>query len=92
MSRFEGANPFGRHSAAPFLVSPRSESIERVYVSIVALAGGSLDAEAVLSEVTAEIDGREVTISCQDGECFYVQLVAPEPVERQLGGRRSLER
>lgn len=86
--RFEGANPFNRHSAAPFLVSRAGESIERVYVSLVVLTADAFDPDAALEEIAANVDGREVTIACRDGERFYVHLVAPEPVERELGELR----
>ena len=87
-SRLEGANPFGRYSAAPFLLSESPGGVERVYVSLVVLTADAFDADAALGVVAADVDGREVTISCQDGERFYVQLVAAEPVERQLGEAR----
>jgi hypothetical protein len=84
-SRLQGANPFGRHSTAPFLVGRAAGQIERVYVSLCVLTADGFDADAALGDLAVHVDRREVTITCRDGECFYVQLVAPEMVERELG-------
>ena len=84
----EGANPFGPHSAAPYLTA-RKKPIEAVYVSLVLLAGGPVDPVRTLGAIGAlEVEGRLVSIECRDGERFFVQLVAPEAVDRPFGSSR----
>jgi hypothetical protein len=85
-SRLQSANPFGRHSVAPFLIGLPDGHLERVFVSLVVLTAEPFDGEAALDEIRAEVRGREVRIECEDGESFYVQLVAPEPVLTELSG------
>ncbi len=85
VTRFEGANAFGRYSASPFLESADAIEGEAVYVSLVVLTRGALDPEAARAEISVDVDGRTVEITCDDGEQFLVQLVAPEQVDRDLG-------
>jgi hypothetical protein len=85
-TRRTGANAFGRYSAAPYLVSREEIPAEGVCASLVVLAEDDFDpheARAAIEEF--EVRGREVGIGCIDGERFFVQLVAPEPVEATLG-------
>ena len=62
------------------------DQTERVYLSLIVLTAEPFDPETALDHVAAEVDGREVVLTCRDGECCYVQLVAPETVDRRLGG------
>ena len=81
-----GTNPFGPHSATPYLTARRPASPETVYVSLVVLSGSRIDANEILAEIrTVQVSGRRVLITCRDGELFFVQLVAPEPVDFYLG-------
>jgi hypothetical protein len=81
-----GTNPFGLHSATPYLTARRSASAEAVYVSMVVLAGTPIDPNQILEGILAvEVSGRQVAIACRDGELFFVQLVASEWVDRWLG-------
>lgn len=85
----EGTNAFGLRSATPFLVSEDPVPVEAVYASLVFLTAGALDPEAVRASLPRlAVDGRRVVIECADGERFFVQLVAPEPVELALGELR----
>ena len=44
-------------------------STEAVFVSLVLLAGGAVSAdEAVADVVSVEVSGRQVSITCRDGE------------------------
>jgi hypothetical protein len=84
-----GTNPFGRHSATPYLTARRSTSPEAVYVSLVVLSGGRIDSQEILAGIgSIEVSGRQVAIACRDGELFFVQLVASERVDRRLGPLR----
>ena len=84
--RGEGRNPFGRHSATPFLLSEAAVPVEGVYASLSVLSGVELDAEALRAELPrVSVEGRCVVVECADGERFFAQLVAPEPVKLSLG-------
>ncbi len=88
-ARAEGRNAFGPQSAAPFLVASAEVPVEGVYASWSVLTAAPFDPAgraAALPEV--RVSGREVEIACPDGERFFLQLVAPEPVERELGALR----
>lgn len=87
VARAADVNPFGRHSATPYLTSSAVGS-ERVFVSLAVLTRNDLDPAAALAEIAAvEVDGRRVTIRCADGEEFFVQTVTPEHVEIELSGQ-----
>ncbi len=87
--QLQDGNAFGRHSAAPYVVSEQPVATEGVYVSLVALTAAPFEPEAALREIAGvEVRGRQVEIRCADGEAFFVQLVAPEEVDRMLGDRR----
>jgi hypothetical protein len=85
--RTQGTNPFGRHSATPYLTHGGSLAAEAIFVSLVVLTADDLDPENARRVVAQlEVSGREVVL-CLDGEWWFLQLVAPEHVERTLGGR-----
>jgi hypothetical protein len=86
---FSGTNPFGTHSATPYITAPRSALRESIYVSLVALSGNPIDAnDALLGIRAVQVSHRRVLITCRDGQLFFVQLVAPEPVDFCLGSVR----
>ena len=79
-------NPIGPRSATPYLISAPVATAEAVFVSLVVLSGAPVTAEEAVADVASvEVSGRQVTIACRDGERFFVQLVAAEPVDRALG-------
>ena len=85
--RNEGTNPFGRYSATPCVTHGGELSAEAIFVSLVVLTADDLDPDEVLQLVThLEITGREVVV-CLDGEWWFLQLVAPEHVDRTFRGR-----
>ena len=85
----DGTNPFGRHSATPYLTSPPMAAAEAIFVSLVVLSGVPVDAETCIADVVrVEIAGRQVEIECRDGERFFAQMVAADGVERVLGSLR----
>jgi len=89
LRRRQGANAFGPHSATPFLISGAAVPVEGVYASLNVLTGAPFDLEAFASELPrVAVEGRRVVVECADGERFFVQLVAPEPVELELGPLR----
>ena len=89
VARSRGTNPFGHHSATPYLTAGPSASPEAIYVSLVALAGRRILPHEAMAEVPrVEVTGRQVLICCRDGERFFVQMVAPERVDRALGPLR----
>jgi hypothetical protein len=86
VSRSEGANPFGHHSATPYLTARLSTSAEAVYVSLVVITGERFEPEEALADIGAvQVSGRQVLVSCRDGEFLFVQMVAPERVDLPLG-------
>jgi hypothetical protein len=85
--RGEGTNPLGHHSATPFVTNDGELGPEAIFISLVVLTADDLDPEEVQNIVThLEVTGREVVL-CLDGEWWYLQLVAPEHVNRTFGGR-----
>jgi hypothetical protein len=89
VERSEGTNPFGRHSATPYLTASAPACPEAIYVSLVVQAGRRvLPQEAMADVLRVEVSGRQVLVHCRDGERFFVQMVAPEPVDRELGPLR----
>jgi hypothetical protein len=88
VQRMVGANPFGRHSAAPYLLGRRPVMVEGVFASLVVLTSEAFDPDAALDEIELAVAGRTVRVSCADGEQFLVQLVAPEPLDTKLGHER----
>jgi hypothetical protein len=84
-TRLEGANALGHHSAAPYLRSTGPVPVEGVYASLVVLTGEEFDPRDFASIADLEVKGRQVWIECRDGERFFVQLAAPEPVQARLG-------
>jgi hypothetical protein len=85
--RNEGTNPFGRHSATPWVTHGGELRPEAIFVSLVVLTADDLDPDEVGHVVThLEITGREVVV-CLDGEWWFLQLVAPEHVDRTFRGR-----
>ena len=88
-SRCEDANAFGRHAATPHLLSEQPAPTEGIYVSLAVLTAAPFDPEPALRDIAGvEVRGRQVEISCADGERFFVQLVAAEEVDQPLGARR----
>lgn len=82
-------NPFGSRSAVPYLVAQHARSTEAIYISLVLLSGRRVDpAEVVRHIETVDVKGRAVSISSRSGECFFVQMVAPETIDRRLGTTR----
>jgi hypothetical protein len=62
---------------------------EGVFVSLHRFARDGSDPTRAGDEVVGvEVSGRCVEIVCSDGERFLVQVVAPEPLDRTLGGVR----
>jgi hypothetical protein len=89
VQRSQATNPFGPHSATPYLTCERLPRPEAVFVSLVVLSGGRLtEGEALADIVRVDVSGRQVVVSCRDGESFFVQLVAAERVDRMLGTLR----
>jgi hypothetical protein len=85
----QGANAFGPHSATPFLLSGATVPAEGVHASLNVLTGAPFEPEAFVKELPrVAVEGRRVVVECADGERFFVQLVAPEPVELDLGPLR----
>jgi hypothetical protein len=85
--RSEETNPFGRYSATPYLTHPGDLSLEAIFVSLVVLTADDLDPDEVRHLVThLEITGREITL-CVDSEWWFLQLLAPEHVDRMFRGR-----
>lgn len=87
IQRFVGVNPFGYHSATPYLWSEPSERAEGVYISLVVLTGELFDPVKAMAGVRdLEVRGRQVLFSRPDGERFLVQLVSPEPTDLEIEG------
>jgi hypothetical protein len=87
LHRSEATNPFGRHSATPYLTHGGQLGAEAIFVSLVVLTADDFDPDDARHVVTyVEVSGREVVL-CLDGEWWFLQLVAPERVERTLDGR-----
>jgi hypothetical protein len=85
--RSEGVNPFGRYSAAPAVTTGRLPA-EAILVSLVVLTQGGLDPVRARADIASvEVSGRQVKLRCADGEEFFVQAVAPEHLEIELGGK-----
>jgi hypothetical protein len=85
----EETNAFGPYSATPCIETSRAAGGEYVHVSLVVLTGEHLDPDALRTCVdSVEVCGRTVTIRCGDGEQFFVQFVAPETVNCDLGRKR----
>lgn len=85
----DGTNPFGKASATPLLLSDKQAAAEAVYVSVVTLsmaAPGVLPAGPRFEIVSSS--RRAVKLRCSDGTHFYVQLVAVDEIDEELGGRR----
>lgn len=88
IARRENANAFGRHAATPTLATSADVPVEGVYVSLAVLTREWIDPQSLRDEIASlTANGREVSIVCRDGECFLVQLVEPEWIERTVGGR-----
>jgi hypothetical protein len=87
VERRKGTNPLGHSSATPFVTHRGELGPEAIFVSLVAVTADDLDPEELLHVVThLEITGREVVV-CLDGEWWFLQLVAPEHVDRTFRGR-----
>jgi hypothetical protein len=85
----EDTNPFGPHSATPYLTSSPMAATEAIFVSLVVLSGRALDADEAIADIAGvEVSGRQVSIVCRDDERFFVQMVAAEGVDRMLGPLR----
>jgi hypothetical protein len=86
--RSSGTNAIARHSATPYLTHSENLGAEAILVSLIVLTAEDLDPDHARDVVAQlEVSGREVTF-CVGGEWWFLQLVAPERVERMLGGRR----
>lgn len=86
--RLEGANAFGRYSAAPFLLAEHPGG-DAVYASLVLLSGVPAEPDAARAEVAAlEVERRRVLVTGRDGERLLVQLGRPERLDVRLGGVR----
>ncbi len=85
---FVSQNAFGREAAAPVLVSAGPIAAEAVFVALHVLTRASdFDPEAWRREIVdVAVERRCVRIACADGEQFFVQLVAADPVTLDLGG------
>jgi hypothetical protein len=85
--RNESTNALGRYSATPYVIHREDLGPEATFVSLVVLTSDDLDAEEARQVVThLEVAGREVIV-CVNGDWWFLQLVAPEDVERTLCGR-----
>jgi len=85
--RSSGTNPFGHHSATPYVTHRRELDAESTFVSLVVLTAEDSDPDELLPLVAhLEVTERQVEV-CFDGEWWFLQLVAPEQVERTFRGR-----
>ena len=58
-------NPFGPHSATPYLTSSPMAATEGIFVSLVVLSGRALAAEEAIADIAGiEVSGRQVSIAC----------------------------
>jgi len=85
---FVAQNAFGRDAAAPVLVSEGPLGAESVLVALHALTrDAEFDPEALRRTIaTVTVERRCVWITCADGECFFVQLVAPDVLDVAFAG------
>lgn len=82
-----GHNAFGERAAFPAVASTRDVAVEGVYISYSVLTGAPFDPERTIRSLPrVTVEGRSVTIACDDGAAFFVQLVAPEQVDITLAG------
>jgi hypothetical protein len=87
VQRNEKTNPLGPYSATPYLTHRGGLGPEAIFVSLVALTADDLDRDELRHVAThVEVAGREVVV-CLDGEWWFLQLVAPEHVDRSFRGR-----
>ena len=63
----EGANPYGEHSAVPWLIAQTGEPVEQLYAALVVLTGEPLDPEEPIATAEAEF-GRALRVVWWDGE------------------------
>jgi hypothetical protein len=86
VQRNEKMSPFGHHSAIPYATHRRKLGSEAIFVSLVVLTTDELDPDELRKVVThVEVAGREVVV-CLDGDWWFLQLVAPEHVDRTFRG------
>jgi len=87
VQHLDGANAFGSHSAAPYVVSLDPIGAEGVFVSLNVLSGAPFDPDAIIDSVAVAVHGRMAVVSCGDSETYLVQLVAPEKIDLALGSK-----
>jgi hypothetical protein len=87
VQRNETTNPFGHYSATPYVTHHGELGPEATFASLIVLTRDDLDPDDLRHVVThLEVAGREVVV-CLDGEWWFLQLVAPEHVDRMFRGR-----
>jgi hypothetical protein len=85
--RSEETNPLGHHSATPYVTHNASLRAEAIFASLVVLTADDSQPDRLLDVVShLEVTGREVEV-CLGGEWWFLQLVAPEHVDRTFRGR-----
>ena len=84
--RNEKTNPLGHYSATPCVTHRGVLGPEAIFVSLVVLTADDFDPDELRHVVThLEVAGREIVIRL-DEEWWFLQLVAPEHVDRTLHG------
>jgi hypothetical protein len=87
VQRNEKTNPLGQYSATPYVTHRGELRPEAIFAWLVMLTADGLDPDEARDVVThLEVTGREVVV-CLDGEWWFLQLVAPEHVDRIFRGR-----
>lgn len=85
----EGANPMGRYSSTPFLLSPVLAAGEHLLVSLVSLTKQPIKPAEELSGIRIVFHSTNlVTIECADGDEFLVQLSTLAPLDFTFAGRK----
>jgi hypothetical protein len=85
--RTEKTNPLGHYSATPYVTHRGELGPEAIFVSVVVLTADDLDPDELRHVITdLQVTERQVVV-CLDGEWWFLQLVAPEHVDRTFRGQ-----